>query len=58
MVLVAQALSAREGIEQFRKHPPGVTLMDLRLPDKSGIEALKAIRAESPLGQNHHTDDI
>ena len=58
MVLVAQASSAQEGIEQFRKHQPGVTLMDLRLPDKSGIEALKAIRAESPRGQNHHTDDI
>ena len=52
MVLVAQASSAQEGIEQFRKHQPGVTLMDLRLPDKSGIEALKAIRAESPRGQN------
>jgi len=58
MVLVAQASSAQEGIEQFRKHQPGVTLMDLRLPDKSAIEALKAIRAEYPLGQNHHADDI
>lgn len=48
MVLVAQASSAQEGIEQFRKHQPDVTLMDLRLPDKSGIEALKAIRAEFP----------
>jgi len=48
MVLVEEASSAQEGIEQFRKHQPDVTLMDLRLPDKSGIEALKAIRAEFP----------
>jgi DNA-binding NarL/FixJ family response regulator len=48
MVLVAQASNAQEGITQFRKHHPDVTLMDLRLPDKSGIEALRAIREEFP----------
>lgn len=48
MILVAQASNAQEGIAQFRKHKPDVTLMDLRLPDKSGIEALIAIRAEFP----------
>jgi DNA-binding NarL/FixJ family response regulator len=48
MVLVAQASNAQEGIAQFRKHQPDVTLMDLRLPDKSGIEAMEAIRAEFP----------
>lgn len=48
MVLVAQAANAQEGIAQFRKHQPDVTLMDLRLPDKSGIEALIDIRAEFP----------
>lgn len=48
MVLVAQAANAQEGIAQFRKHRPDVTLMDLRLPDKGGIEALIAIRAEFP----------
>lgn len=48
MILVAQASNAQEGIAQFRKHKPDVTLMDLRLPDKSGIEALIAIRAEIP----------
>jgi DNA-binding NarL/FixJ family response regulator len=48
MFLVAQASSAQEAIEQFRKHLPDVTLMDLRLPDKSGIEAMKAVRAEFP----------
>jgi DNA-binding NarL/FixJ family response regulator len=48
MTLVAQASSAQEAILQFRKHQPDVTLMDLRLPDKSGIEATIAIRAEFP----------
>lgn len=48
MVLVAQASTAQEGIAQFREHQPDVTLMDLRLPDQSGIEAIKTIRAEFP----------
>jgi len=48
MILVAQASNAQAGIAEFRKHKPDVTLMDLRLPDKSGIEALIAIRAEFP----------
>jgi len=48
MELVAQASNAQEGIAQFRKHQPDVTLMDLRLPDKSGIDAMRAIREEFP----------
>jgi DNA-binding NarL/FixJ family response regulator len=48
MVLVAQASNAQEAIQQFRKHQPDVTLMDLRLPDKSGIDAMIAVRTEFP----------
>ena len=48
MLLVAQASSAQEAIQQFRKHQPDITLMDLRLPDQSGIEAMVAVRAEFP----------
>jgi DNA-binding NarL/FixJ family response regulator len=48
MELVAQASNAVDGIAQFRKHQPDVTLMDLRLPDKSGIEAMRTIREEFP----------
>lgn len=48
MVMVAQAANGQEAILQFRKHKPDVTLMDLRLPDQSGIDALKAIRKEFP----------
>ena len=47
MELVAEASTGREGIERFRQHQPDITLMDLRLPDISGIEAMAAIRAES-----------
>jgi DNA-binding NarL/FixJ family response regulator len=48
MLMVAQACNAQEAIQQFRKHQPDVTLMDLRLPDKSGIEAMIALRSEFP----------
>jgi len=48
MELIAQAATGREAIQQFREHRPDVTLMDLRLPDMSGIDALIAIRTESP----------
>jgi len=48
MELIAEASSGSEGIQQFRTHQPDVTLMDLRLPDMSGIDAMIAIRAEFP----------
>ena len=44
MAVVAQASDGREAIEQFRLHEPDVTLMDLRLPGMSGVEAIRAIR--------------
>jgi len=48
MVLIGQASNGREAIESFRQHRPDVTLMDLRMPDMNGIEAITAIRAEFP----------
>jgi DNA-binding NarL/FixJ family response regulator len=48
MLLVAQACNAQEAMQEYRKHRPDVTLMDLRLPDKSGIDAMIAVRAEFP----------
>jgi DNA-binding NarL/FixJ family response regulator len=48
MEVIAQAASAQDAIQQFRKHQPDVTLMDLRLPDQSGIETLISIRTEFP----------
>jgi len=48
MELVAEASTGKEGIERFRQHQPDIALMDLRLPDMNGIEAMAAIRAEFP----------
>jgi DNA-binding NarL/FixJ family response regulator len=46
MRVVAQASTGREAIQMFREHRPDVTLMDLRLPDISGIDTMIAIRSE------------
>jgi DNA-binding NarL/FixJ family response regulator len=48
MLLVSQASSGNEAIQDYRTHRPDVTLMDLRLPDLNGIDAMIAIRAEFP----------
>jgi DNA-binding NarL/FixJ family response regulator len=48
MVLVGQASNCRDAIQQFSSLRPDVTLMDLRLPDMSGIEGLIAIQTQFP----------
>jgi len=48
MNLVAQASNGREAVQQFRQHRPDVTLMDLQMPEKNGLEAMVAIRSEFP----------
>jgi DNA-binding NarL/FixJ family response regulator len=48
MLLVAQAADAMEAQSEFRRLRPDVTLMDIRLPGTSGIDALVAIRTENP----------
>jgi DNA-binding NarL/FixJ family response regulator len=48
MMLVGEASNGSEAIQLFRQLVPDVTLMDLRLPDKSGIDTLIAIRTEFP----------
>jgi DNA-binding NarL/FixJ family response regulator len=48
MRLVAEAANGIQAIQGFREHLPDVTLMDLRLPDMSGIDAMIAIRTEFP----------
>jgi DNA-binding NarL/FixJ family response regulator len=48
MTVTSMAATAKEAIEAFRNTRPDITLMDLRLPDMSGIAALSAIRAEFP----------
>ena len=48
LLLVAEASSGLEAIRRHAEHRPDVTLMDLRLTDMSGIEAMQAIRANDP----------
>ena len=48
MKIVAEAANGREALQQFRKHHPDVTLMDLQMPEMSGLDATTAIRAEFP----------
>src|SRR5579862_3217217 len=48
MELVAEASNGREALDQFRKHRPDITLMDLQMPEISGIDAMGAIRGEFP----------
>jgi len=48
MQLVGEASNGREAIQQFHVHRPDVTLMDLQMPEMSGIDAIIAIRREFP----------
>ena len=48
MRVCAQAGSGEEAVRVFKKHRPDITLMDLRLPGMSGLDALRAIRQENP----------
>jgi DNA-binding NarL/FixJ family response regulator len=48
MTVVAEAVNGQEVVEQFRKYRPDVTLLDIRMPDMSGVETATLIRAEFP----------
>ena len=48
MTLVAEASNGREAIQQFRAHRPDIALMDLQMPEMSGLDAVSAIRGEFP----------
>jgi len=48
MSLAGTASNGREGIEAFRALRPDITLMDIRLPDLSGLDLMIAIRSEFP----------
>jgi DNA-binding NarL/FixJ family response regulator len=46
--VVAEAGTAAEALEQARRFQPNLVVMDVRLPDGSGIEACREIRSELP----------
>jgi DNA-binding NarL/FixJ family response regulator len=48
MIVEIEASSGRQAIAEFRRHRPNIVLMDLKLPDISGVEATKVICKEFP----------
>jgi len=48
MTVVAEAVNGQQALDQYRKHLPDVTLLDIRMPVMSGVETAVAIRAEYP----------
>jgi len=46
MQVIAEGSNGREAIQQFRAHRPDITLMDLQMPEMSGLDAIIAIRGE------------
>jgi two-component system NarL family response regulator len=48
IVVVAEAANGQQAIDLFRQHRPDITLMDLRMPVVSGVEAITSIRKEFP----------
>jgi two-component system NarL family response regulator len=48
MTVIASASTGAEGVDLFRQHQPDITLMDLKMPEVSGVEAIRAIRSVCP----------
>jgi DNA-binding NarL/FixJ family response regulator len=48
MMVAAEATNGQHAVEQFREHRPDVTLLDMRMPALSGVEAITAIRLDFP----------
>src|SRR6266545_7812651 len=48
MEVVAEGVNGQQAIELFRQHRPDITLMELRMPVLSGVEAIAGIRREYP----------
>ncbi len=48
MQVVGEACDGRQAVELFRRHCPDITVMDLRLPNMTGVEAIIEIRRDFP----------
>ena len=48
MRVIAEATNGREALQEFRAHRPDITLMDMQMPEMSGLDAIIAIRGECP----------
>lgn len=48
LMVVGEASNGREAIDVYRRERPDVTLMDLRMPEMGGVEAISALRSEFP----------
>ena len=48
LTLIAEASDGHEAVDQFRRHRPDVTLMDLQMPEMNGVDAMRAICEEFP----------
>jgi DNA-binding NarL/FixJ family response regulator len=48
MSVVAEGADGRQAVDLFRQHEPDVTLMDLRMPNMSGVDAVAQIRHDFP----------
>src|SRR5215510_9090353 len=48
MEIVAEGSNGREAVELYSRHQPDITLMDLRMPELSGVEAITEIRRQFP----------
>lgn len=46
--IVAEAVNGKEAVEQTLKHKPDVVLMDIRMPDVDGLDAIEKLRKKSP----------
>ena len=49
MTVVAEASDGEQAVEQFLRHRPDVTLMDLEMPTMTGVQAIRAIRRHQPM---------
>ena len=48
MTVVAEARNGNEAVALFREYRPDITLMDLRMPEMGGVEAIRLIKQEHP----------